>query len=51
MVVRDAGDGWEEPEVERYTTALEDGRVVVGRVVAEGAVEPGCRVRVRGLGT
>lgn len=51
VVVRDAGDGWEEPEVERYTAALEDGRVVVGLVVAEGSVEPGCPVRVRGLGT
>lgn len=50
VVVRDAGDGWREPEVERYTTALDDGRVVVGRVVADGAVEPGCPVRVRGAG-
>lgn len=50
VLVRDTGDGWEEPEVERYTTALEDGRVVVGRVVADGSVEPGCPVRVRGAG-
>ncbi|WP_250306546.1 TIM-barrel domain-containing protein [Streptomyces sp. A 4/2] len=49
VVVRDAGDGWEEPEVERWTTALDEGRVVVQRLVEEGAVEPGCPVRVRGL--
>lgn len=29
LVVADLGDGWEQPEVERYTTRLVDGRVVV----------------------
>ncbi|WP_030373535.1 glycoside hydrolase family 31 protein [Streptomyces rimosus] len=46
LVVPDAGDGWEVPEVERYETRLEDGRVVVER---QGGGEVGYRVRVRGL--
>ncbi|MFE7139172.1 glycoside hydrolase family 31 protein [Streptomyces sp. NPDC057644] len=47
LVVRDAGDGWAEAEVERYATRWEDGRVVVERGGGEGDV--GCRVRVRGV--
>ncbi|MFB6819714.1 TIM-barrel domain-containing protein [Streptomyces sp. NPDC056347] len=45
-VVRDAGDGWERAEVERYTSRWVDGRVVVEREGAEGPV--GYPVRVRG---
>ncbi|MBV7695612.1 glycoside hydrolase family 31 protein [Streptomyces sp. TRM70350] len=47
LVVPDAGDGWEEPEVERYVTRWEGSRVVVER---EGGGEPPHPVRVRGLG-
>lgn len=46
-VVGDAGDGWEPVEVERYTTRLVDGRVVVERDGEERRVDR--RVRVRGL--
>ncbi|MFF3828996.1 glycoside hydrolase family 31 protein [Streptomyces griseus] len=46
-VVRDAGDGWAEAEVERYVTRWEDDRVVVERDGAEGGVD--CPVRVRGV--
>ncbi|MGC4951490.1 glycoside hydrolase family 31 protein [Streptomyces sp. DT224] len=42
-VVRDAGDGWEPVEVERYTSRLEGGRVVVER--DGGAVDRPVRVR------
>ncbi|MFD7719081.1 glycoside hydrolase family 31 protein [Streptomyces sp. NPDC059814] len=45
-VVRDAGDGWEPAVVERYTTRLAGGRVVVERDGEEGLVD--CPVRVRG---
>ncbi|MEV0785887.1 TIM-barrel domain-containing protein [Streptomyces sp. NPDC050423] len=47
FVVRDAGDGWEPAVVERYTTRLAGGRVVVERDGEEGLVD--CPVRVRGL--
>ncbi|MEU2249016.1 glycoside hydrolase family 31 protein [Streptomyces sp. NPDC019224] len=46
-VVRDAGDGWDPVEAERYTSRLEGGRVVVERDGGGGAV--GCPVRVRGV--
>ncbi|MYQ77297.1 MULTISPECIES: glycoside hydrolase family 31 protein [unclassified Streptomyces] len=42
-VVPDAGDGWEPVEVERYTSRLEGGRVVVER--DGGAVDRPVRVR------
>ncbi|WP_406292314.1 glycoside hydrolase family 31 protein [Streptomyces sp. NBC_00624] len=45
LVVRDAGDGWEQPEVERYTARLVGGQVVVE---LEGG-EVTCPVRVRGV--
>ncbi|NEC24879.1 hypothetical protein, partial [Streptomyces parvus] len=48
LVVRDAGDGWAEAEVERYATRWEGDRVVVERDGEEGEV--GGRVRVRGVG-
>ncbi len=51
LVIADAGDGWEEPEVERFTTRWSAGRVVVERDGGEeGRVAPGRPVRVRGLG-
>jgi alpha-glucosidase len=46
-VVRDAGDGWAEPEIERYTSRLADGRVVVERATDDG--QSAVEVRVRGL--
>lgn len=46
-VVRDVGDGWEPAVVERYTTRLADGRVVVERDGEEGLVDR--PVRIRGL--
>ncbi|MET9505331.1 glycoside hydrolase family 31 protein [Streptomyces sp. NPDC006622] len=51
LVVRDAGDGWEEPEVERYVARWDGDRgVVVEREGADGVREPSYPVRVRGLG-
>ncbi|MFI7328250.1 glycoside hydrolase family 31 protein [Streptomyces rubiginosohelvolus] len=47
LVVRDAGDGWAEAEVERYATRWEGDRVVVERDGGKGEVD--CRVRVRGV--
>lgn len=47
LVVRDAGDGWAEAEVERYVTRWEGDRVVVERDGTEGGVD--CPVRVRGV--
>ncbi|MGW0704850.1 glycoside hydrolase family 31 protein [Streptomyces sp. NPDC002643] len=49
LVVADAGDGWDEPEIERYTARWEGARVVVRRDGDEGPVEPAYPVRVRGL--
>ncbi|WP_338694249.1 glycoside hydrolase family 31 protein [Streptomyces sp. Q6] len=46
LVVRDAGDGWEEPAIERYQSCWSEGRVVVE---SSGGGEPSCPVRVRGL--
>ncbi|WP_143573857.1 hypothetical protein, partial [Streptomyces acidiscabies] len=53
LVVRDAGDGWDEPEIERYVTRWEGARVVVERESREdedGVLEPSCPVRLRGPG-
>ncbi|MBT2394239.1 glycosyl hydrolase [Streptomyces sp. ISL-1] len=50
LVVPDLGDGWEQPEVERYTARLVDGRVVVKQTKEGGSAAPRWRVRVRGLG-
>ncbi|MEU6987721.1 glycoside hydrolase family 31 protein [Streptomyces sp. NPDC046324] len=47
LVVRDTGDGWGAAEIERYTSRLVDGRVVVERVTDDGPVEAGLPVRVR----
>ncbi|MBK3602828.1 glycosyl hydrolase [Streptomyces sp. MBT98] len=47
LVVRDAGDGWAEAEVERYATRWQGDHVVVERDGGEGEID--CRVRVRGM--
>ncbi|MGZ3114336.1 glycoside hydrolase family 31 protein [Streptomyces sp. H62] len=49
LVVPDAGDGWVEPEIERYVSRWEGPRVVVEREAGGGVAEPSCPVRVRGL--
>ncbi|MFI8294109.1 TIM-barrel domain-containing protein [Streptomyces sp. NPDC085614] len=49
LVVRDTGDGWEPGVIERYTSRLRDGLVVVERVTDEGATEVDLPVRVRGV--
>ncbi|MFE9173330.1 TIM-barrel domain-containing protein [Streptomyces kebangsaanensis] len=48
LVVPDAGDGWEEPGIERYTTRLRGGRVVVELEREDGVGEPLHPLRVRG---
>ncbi|MGW0997328.1 glycoside hydrolase family 31 protein [Streptomyces sp. NPDC002523] len=50
LVVPDAGDGWDEPEVERYVARRQGRQVVVTREGENGAAEPSYPVRVRGLG-
>jgi alpha-glucosidase len=49
LVVPDAGDGWVEPEIERYVSRWEGERVVVEREGEDGVSAPSCPVRVRGL--
>ncbi|MEU9197121.1 glycoside hydrolase family 31 protein [Streptomyces hundungensis] len=48
IVVRDAGDGWEQPRIERFSTRVENGRVVVERADGGRDSEVGHPVRVRG---
>lgn len=48
LVVRDTGEGWAEPEIERYATRLVNGRVVVERTTDDGPVAVEREVRVRG---
>ncbi|MFF4754264.1 TIM-barrel domain-containing protein [Streptomyces sp. NPDC002514] len=50
LVVPDAGDGWDEPEIERYVARWEGRRVVVTRDGEAGMGVPSRPVRVRGLG-
>ena len=50
LVVPDAGDGWEDPEVERYVARRQGRTVTVTRQRESGPSEPSCPVRVRGLG-
>ncbi|MFF5304980.1 glycoside hydrolase family 31 protein [Streptomyces sp. NPDC013161] len=50
LVVPDAGDGWDEPEIERYVARWEGRRVVVERELEDGVSAPPYPVRVRGLG-
>ncbi|AQS70678.1 glycoside hydrolase family 31 protein [Streptomyces pactum] len=49
LVVPDAGDGWVEPEIERYVSRWVGGRVVVEREGEDGVGEPSRPVHVRGL--
>lgn len=52
LLVPDAGEGWGEPEVERYVTRWEGREVVVRRADGRGGLsEPAYPVRIRGLGT
>jgi alpha-glucosidase len=46
LLITDAGDGWQEPRVERFTARMMGGAVVVER---EGSDTVGHPVRVRGL--
>ena len=50
LVVPDAGDGWDEPEIERYVARWEGRRVVVEREQEDGVSAPSYPVRVHGLG-
>ncbi|WP_340383330.1 TIM-barrel domain-containing protein [Streptomyces sp. SS7] len=50
LVVRETGDGWDEPEIERYVARWEGRQVVVEREGEDGLREPSHPVRVRGLG-
>lgn len=50
LVVPDAGDGWDEPEIERYVARWEGRQVVVEREDEDGVSAPSYPVRVRGLG-
>jgi alpha-glucosidase len=49
LVVPDVGDGWDEPELERYVTRWQGRRPVVEREGEGGPSEPPYPVRVRGL--
>ncbi|ATL26141.1 glycoside hydrolase family 31 protein [Streptomyces formicae] len=49
LVIADAGDGWAEAEIERYTTRWDEGRVVVERDGGESEGAPGRPVGIRGL--
>ncbi|MFI1002343.1 TIM-barrel domain-containing protein [Streptomyces galbus] len=49
LVVRDAGDGWGEPETERYVARWEGREVVVEREGEDGVREPSHPVRIWGL--
>ncbi|MFI9806716.1 TIM-barrel domain-containing protein [Streptomyces sp. NPDC052301] len=50
LVVPDTGDGWDEPEIERYVARWQGRRVVVTREREDGVGEPPYPVRIRGLG-
>ncbi|MGV4983550.1 glycoside hydrolase family 31 protein [Streptomyces sp. NRAIS3] len=50
LVVPDASDGWDEPEIERYVARRQGREVVVTRDREGGSAEPPYLVRVRGLG-
>jgi alpha-glucosidase len=50
LVVPDGGEGWDEPEIERYTARWMGSRVVVEREGEDGGGEPSHPVRVRGAG-
>ncbi|MDT0392025.1 glycoside hydrolase family 31 protein [Streptomyces dubilierae] len=50
LVVPDGGEGWDEPEIERYTARWLGARVVVEREGEDGGSAPPHPVRVRGAG-
>ncbi|MDQ0747030.1 alpha-glucosidase [Streptomyces africanus] len=50
LVVPDGGDGWDEPDIERYTARWVGSRVVVELEGGAGGGEPSRPVRVRGAG-
>lgn len=50
LVVQDAGDGWDEPVIERYTARRQGRRVAVTWEREDSSAEPPHPVRVRGLG-
>ncbi|MGW0500666.1 glycoside hydrolase family 31 protein [Streptomyces sp. NPDC003007] len=50
LVVPDGGEGWDEPEIERYTARWTGSRVVVEREGGEDGSAPPHSVRVRGAG-
>ncbi|MGX1564571.1 glycoside hydrolase family 31 protein [Streptomyces sp. NPDC055506] len=50
LVVPDSGEGWDEPEIERYTARWMGSRIVVEREGEDSGGEPSCPVRVRGAG-
>ncbi|MFB8249923.1 glycoside hydrolase family 31 protein [Streptomyces sp. NPDC055952] len=49
-VVPDGGEGWDEPEIQRYSARWAGERVVVEREGEEGGGEPPFPVRLRGAG-
>ncbi|MGW6143270.1 glycoside hydrolase family 31 protein [Streptomyces sp. NPDC055140] len=49
VVVPDVGDGWETPDVQRYTSRWSGGSPVVERQDEGGPAEPAYPVRIRGL--
>jgi alpha-glucosidase len=49
VVVPDVGDGWETPDVQRYTSRWRGGSLVVERQDEGGPAEPAYPVRIRGL--
>ncbi|MER7204526.1 TIM-barrel domain-containing protein, partial [Streptomyces sp. NPDC000188] len=49
VVVPDVGDGWQAPDVQRYTTRWSGGSVVVERQDEGRPAEPAYPVRIRGL--
>jgi alpha-glucosidase len=50
LVVPDGGEGWDEPEIERYSARWMGSRVVVEREGGEHGSAPPHPVRVRGVG-
>jgi alpha-glucosidase len=50
LVVPDVGDGWDEPEIERYVARWQGRKVVVEREGEDGVSAPPHPVRVRGVG-
>lgn len=49
LVVADAGDGWDEPEIERYVTRWEGRKLLVELEHEDGVITSPRPVRIRGL--